>query len=119
MGKSSLSSDEEPYQEPEQRRKKPFANTLFSALKELEGWYTTIELNNETKIKGLIAIVSSAMDFSVQNAVVTKHVNKGNVQKTEVENLFIRRNKIRFVHFPDSFNIIMSVQQNEHRAKRL
>ena len=110
-------SDDEPNRTSGYKR--PFLNTLFSALQELEGSVTTIELINETKVKGHILHVSTRMDITVADAVVSRDITGRSKSNFGVEIMFIRRNRIRFIHFPDSFNIIMKIQENVRNVKRL
>ena len=97
--------------------KKPFLNTLFSVLKELEDCITTVELINETKIKGTVEHVSKTMDLTLVTAVI--YPVNGRNPKYSAERIVIRRNKVRFIHFPETFNIIMKLQANVRKVKRI
>ena len=59
------------------------------------------------------------MDITVADAVVSRDITGRSKSNFGVEIMFIRRNRIRFIHFPGAFNIIMKIQENVRNVKRL
>ena len=103
--------------------KAPFRNTLFSALKPLEGHVTTVELNSEMRIRGEVDQVSPYMDISLKNAICLPPISRCSNTKYQprltVDNVHIRSCNIRYILFPDTFNVIANLQMNMRKAKKL
>jgi small nuclear ribonucleoprotein (snRNP)-like protein len=81
-------------------------NSLISIIKACEGRKTQIDLRNEANVYGLVDYVHAEMNIVMSDAVFT---NLKGVKKF-YKHLSIRGNNIRFVHIPDSVDIINAVR---------
>ncbi len=91
-------------------------NTLVSIIKACEGTKTQIDLRNEANVYGLVDYVHAEMNIVMSDVVFTNL--KG--VKRFYKHMSIRGNNIRFVHIPDSVDIIHAVRNkiNSIRHKR-
>ena len=64
-----------------------FHNTLASLLKGLEGHETTIELRNETSIRGCIVHVDASMNAHIENAEV---IRPDGIRRNHFEQFFVQ-----------------------------
>lgn len=83
-------------------------NTLTILLKGLQGKVTTIELRNESSIRGRIDSVDYLMNTTLTDAVVV--APDGRQLKT-CEEFFVQGKNIRYVHIPDDVNIIKTIEE--------
>ena len=95
-----------------------FEKTLCCLLKDLEGHFTTIELRNETQIKGKVDHVDGFMNVSMSDVSYEKPFSV----IVKFTNIKIHGKQIRFVHIPDGINIQKSITKqldiNRHDNKK-
>ncbi len=96
------------------KEKALLCNSLLSLIKACEGRKTQIDLRNESNIYGCIDYVYDDMNVIMSDCVFTNL--KGD--KKFYKYLTIRGSNIRFVHIPDSIDIINSVQNRINSIRR-
>lgn len=89
------------------REKSLYCNSLVSILKGCEGKKTQIDLRNESYLIGYIECVHADMTIQMKQAKLTNL--KGN--QMELNQITIRGNNIRFVHIPDSVDMIDAMRR--------
>ncbi len=98
------------------RQKQRFQNTLLCLLEGIVGEVTLIELRNESSVWGQIESVDDQMNVSVKNAVFTGV----NGIHTKFTAFYVKGRMIRFVHIPESVDIMKTInsQLNVHKRVR-
>lgn len=83
------------------------ANSLVCLLQALKGQVTTVELRNEASAKGLIVNVDGFMNVKMMHVTLTNIYG----QAQEFCEFFIQGKQIRFVHIPDSVDIVDTIDK--------
>ncbi|XP_013421788.1 uncharacterized protein LOC106181832 [Lingula anatina] len=82
-------------------------NSLVCLLQALEGMETTVELRDESSVKGKITDVDGFMAICMSDVVFTDR--HGKVSK--LSNFSVQGRNIRFVQVPDEVNMIEAIQK--------
>lgn len=96
------------------REKAKTANTLVILLKSMVGLETTVELRNESVVRGAIEAVDSAMNVTMSAAVVTLPDGRC----TECDDLhYIPGRNIRYVQIPDDVDVGAAIEAELGRLR--
>jgi len=83
------------------------ANTLVCLLKALVGRETTVELRNESSVRGTIIDVNSRMNITVSGATFTSPDGR---QLSFDDLQYIHGKNIRYVHIPDDVDVSQAIE---------
>jgi small nuclear ribonucleoprotein (snRNP)-like protein len=97
------------------KEKAILSNSLVVILKACLDKIVIIDLRNESSISGNIEIVTVEMNVTLSNATFTCLDGKS-IKYNEIT---IRGNNIRFVHIPDSVDMIGAIQNQVNSTKRV
>lgn len=75
-------------------------NTLSCLVKSLEGYYTTIDLRNESSVAGLVAKVDGFMNIELEDVVYLDSYGG----RHYFNQFFVRHRNIRYVHIPEGLS---------------
>ena len=96
-----------------------YCNTLVGIIKACEGKNTQIDLRNEMQLYGKVESVESNMNVIMSNAVLTMPFSKYSSASLEQQlkpkhytEMTVRGKNIRFVHIPDSIDMIEALQKH-------
>jgi len=98
-------------------------NTLTCLLKGLVGQVTTIDLRNECCVNGRVMSVDSAMNISLTEAMfappgvnpVCPRCTTDAASVKEFDEFYVQGRNVRFVHIPDSIDIVQTIQEQINR----
>ncbi|XP_056645951.1 U7 snRNA-associated Sm-like protein LSm10 isoform X1 [Diorhabda sublineata] len=92
-------------------------NTLSSLVKALEGYYTTIDLRNESSVSGLVTKVDGFMNVEMEDVV---YIDSTGISHF-FNQFFVRHRNIRYVHIPEELspNQIMQEQISGMKKPRI
>ncbi|CAF4883893.1 unnamed protein product [Pieris macdunnoughi] len=96
------------------KEKFSYHNTLLCLVKSLENKSITVDLRNDSCVCGQLTLVDGYMNLSLSNAVFCDP--QGN--EYLFENIFIHARNVRYVHIPQSINIITAIKQELRCNKR-
>ncbi|KAK7076162.1 lsm10, U7 small nuclear RNA associated [Halocaridina rubra] len=82
-------------------------NSLACLAMGMQGWKTTIELNNDSYVSGRIVEVDAKMNMEISEARYTD----GNGKSLNLDNFHVRGRKIRYVHIPDQVDIMKMLEE--------
>lgn len=77
------------------------SNSLICLLQEVVGQKTTVELRNESVVRGVVIGVDIAMNVSMTEVEFSDHTGA----ITELETFYIRGKNIRYVRIPEEVRI--------------
>ncbi|KAK3876085.1 hypothetical protein Pcinc_019097 [Petrolisthes cinctipes] len=82
-------------------------NTLTCLVMKLEGWKTTVELQNDAYVSGLVIEVDAKMNMQMKDAWYTD----GNGRTIRLDLFHVRGRKIRYVHIPDKMDMMEAIRE--------
>lgn len=82
-------------------------NSLTVLLKGLEGKVTTIELRNESSVRGRIDSVDYLMNVTLTDAVVFSLDGRQLI----CEEFFVQGKNVRYIHIPDDVDIMKTIEE--------
>ncbi|XP_028675432.1 U7 snRNA-associated Sm-like protein LSm10 [Erpetoichthys calabaricus] len=91
-------------------------NSLIILLQGIHGLVTTIDLKNESVVKGRIINVDAFMNIRLTEVVYTDPRGK----ETKLDDFFVTGRNVRYVHIPDEVNIMKTIEtqlQKIHRVR--
>lgn len=89
------------------RERAKSTSSLLCLLQALIGEVTTVELHNETSVRGLIKVVDGFMNVEMSNVIFT---NISGVS-CQFEYFYVQGKRIRFVHIPDHVDIVKAIEK--------
>uniref|UniRef100_UPI00398F007B U7 snRNA-associated Sm-like protein LSm10 n=1 Tax=Pristiophorus japonicus TaxID=55135 RepID=UPI00398F007B len=88
-------------------------NSLIILLQGLHGHITTVELRDESSVRGRVDNVDAFTNVRLSEVTYTDRWGKVSL----LDNFFVTGRNVRYVHIPDEINIINSQLQKIHRVR--
>ncbi len=96
------------------RKLSPLQRSLCFLLESLRGKAVTVELKNDTVVKGIIEEADQQMNLTLFNATQTR---RGSLKNEVLEVVFIQGITIRYVHLPDDLDPFQATEQHVRSSK--
>uniref|UniRef100_UPI00398E4E6C U7 snRNA-associated Sm-like protein LSm10 n=1 Tax=Pristiophorus japonicus TaxID=55135 RepID=UPI00398E4E6C len=88
-------------------------NSLIILLQGLHGHITTVELRDESSVRGRVDNVDAFTNVRLSEVTYTDRWGK----VSHLDNFSVTGRNVRYVHIPDEINIIHSQLQKIHRVR--
>ncbi len=91
------------------RKLSPLQRSLCFLLESLRGKVVTVELKNDTVVKGVMEEADHQMNLTLFNATQTR---RGSLKDEMLDTVFIQGITIRYVHLPDDLDPFQTTEQH-------
>ncbi|XP_069752001.1 U7 snRNA-associated Sm-like protein LSm10 [Narcine bancroftii] len=91
-------------------------NSLIILLQGMHGYVTTVELRDESSVRGQIVNVDAFMNVRLSEVSYTDRGGK----VLQLDDFFVTGRNVRYIHIPDEINITETIQcqlQKIHRIR--
>lgn len=90
-------------------------NSLVVLLQGLQGQVTTVELRDESSVRGRVINVDAFMNIRLEDA----HYRDRRGRLARLQDMFVTGRNVRYVHIPDHMDIMKTIQGQLARIHRV
>ncbi len=94
------------------RKLSPLQRSLCFLLESLRGNVVTVELKNDTVVKGMVEEADQQMNLTLFDALQTR---RGSIKGEVLDVVFIQGITIRYVHLPDDLDPLQATEKHVSR----
>ncbi|XP_078093846.1 U7 snRNA-associated Sm-like protein LSm10 [Mustelus asterias] len=90
-------------------------NSLIILLQGVHGHITTVDLRDESSVRGCFVNVDAFMNIRLSDVTYTDRWGR----VSQLDNFFVTGRNVRYVHIPDEINIIKTIQSQLEKIHRV